>query len=253
LDHMAIVKQISALMKTRTAAATKAGWFGVDSKGGDLNPLKDDAVMVSEIKMARSALQSSLGLKAVKMRLPLLISMSCTVTTGVLSQVNNVDINNCTEFGAIAGLFDEYRVLGGVVEFLIATPTVTFTVGTSSLGANSLFVMAYDPVESNALASTESGTQVAQHKLFAPRTIATTVASQYVGVWGKQDGEPYRFKFNTGKVKVVTDGAFAGQWKGTSAPLPDGYLKPYFQTGDTTARVTVIGVCYLDIEVRSRT
>ncbi len=232
----------------------ETGWDDVDAK------LESTEVKQAKMTAARMVLaRMKRGVKPTRVTIPYSFAMSCAAVTGVVnsSQAIYAD-SNSSEWGAFAALYDEYRVHGGVVKYHLTyfSPTVA-----GGLNTNSLFLIAYDPTDPNALGSVRDGTELAQHQLVCATSVVgdTSAAAKFAYV--VSTGQPHSFKWSANGVKALTisnTGAVtyaAGAWKSVESAgsnVPDGQLKAYGQSDYTTALPCVSGVHYLDVEFRSR-
>lgn len=215
----------------------------------------------NELRFARDAINNMMGNKPFKTVLPLIASTQflTTITTGVCSTALALDASAAPEFASFALLFDEYRFLGGDFRYMVETPTPTVVLGTSAIGGFSCFAIGYDPADATAATGTTEIVQLQQHAQLAPRMIATAVAGTYVGVYGRQDNSLNQFKWRTTSYGAFTGNGGAvgpGAWKSTQGNVntfPDGTLKVYYISGETTAKNCVIGTLYFHLEFRSRT
>ena len=192
-------------------------------------------------------------------RLPFSRTFSTTVTSGVVNTPAPIDVSAFSEWASLAALFDEYRVRRGRYEFYCVHPTQAVALTASSLTGDSLLTVAYDPSDATAAASSNELTQLEYHKQVFPRMSSTSTGGTYVGLFGKVNNEPYVLHWSyldsaaiTGNGGVVAPGA----WKATAGNVntfPDGTIKPYFLSAETSVKVSIIGTMFLDIEFRNRT
>jgi len=218
-----------------------------------------------ELKLARGALASVYGNKPVPFVIPIQSSFTCTTATGLLNATSDIlfaDSSECTT--ALAILFDEYRVSHGRYEFAIFTPTSSITVGTSSLTAVANASIGFDPADETKATATTDITALEYHKVWYPRTTVSSAtsgssATHYVGLYGKSTNDPFVFHWNYRDIAAFSgDGGAVGpgQWKattGNTGTFPDGTLKTYYQTGETTAQITYAGTQYRTLLFRNRT
>lgn len=249
--------------KARAAAnvapSQPAGWFGGTP---DLKtPIVSDpyAEFKALAATSRAAVQSMLGMKAIRFRLPVTNSMSCAVTTGLVSATLALDISLSPEFASLAALFDEYRFEGGRFDFNIICPTPTIVLGTSAITGASLAAIGYDPADATAATNVRDILQLEQHVQHFARIVPTATAGTFVGVYGTQDNGPLRLSWKCARLATVSGngGAVApGMWKSTQGNVsnfPDGTIKPFYLSGETTAKACFEGTMYWDVHFRSRT
>ncbi len=205
-------------------------------------------------------MQARQSLQPISIVVPYSFSMSCAVGTGIVSSAQLVlaDSNNA-EWNALVALYDEYRVSGGTVKYQLPYTSPNLT---SGLTADSMFVMAYDPTDSTALTSVREGCELSQHTLVSGSQILVDAiaGTTRVGYFNSL-GAPHQFKFHLKEVEAPTinlSGAInfsAGMWKSANAAggnSPDGSLKVYGTSSNTTAVVCVAGIVYLRVHFRSR-
>ena len=270
-EVLAMAKSLSkrlAMFASASAAATQApappkGWALVpDSKAAVVSPGMADALndaYLSELKVAKGILASMYGTKAVPFRLPVLFDFSSTVTTGIVSAGAMINVATAGEFASLALLFDEYRMLRGKYRFAILTPTNTIVLATSSLTDPAMFSIGFDPADGTDATAVTDVVALQYHMQVAPRIVATPTVGTYVGVYGRQDNQPFELEWRYATNAAVTGngGVVApGMWKSTQgnvANFPDGYIKPYYASGETTVRKAVVGTMYWDVEFRCRT
>jgi hypothetical protein len=254
---------LDGVLAANTAAAPPKGWsFLGDSKsapsGPDVVKLMQEAYD-SELKMVRSVLGGMMGSKPIPFMLPVLIQFSTTVTTGVVNAVYSIVVTDSTEWTSLAALFDEYRFVSGRYDFVIITPTVTAILGTSALSTGSNASIGYDPTDATSATSPNNILQLEQHKQWFPRIVPTATAGTYVGVYGSQNNRPFSFSWKTGQFAELTGNGGAvgpGMWKSTAgnvSTFPDGAIKPYYASGETTVKECYQGTMYWDVHFRSRT
>jgi len=254
----AIMHHAKLMAKVAAVGKLSAGWFSV----GKDTKLEDPAIALSaELKdftaFARGAIGQNLGLKPIAMVLPVTTTFAATVTTGIVNSILNVAVSDSPEWTSIQALFDEYKFHKGVFRYDVIAPTNTIVLGTSSIGTSAACGIGYDPADNTAATDIRDILQLSQHKQLFPRIIATPTVGTYVGVFGRNDCEPNVFKFKVEDVAIVTNSGgtgAVGMWKSTQlASFTDGYLKPYYLSGHSTAVNAIIGTLYYHVSLRSRT
>jgi hypothetical protein len=221
----------------------------------------------NELKMARGAIQSAYGTKAVKFKLPTgdaTITGSAVITTGLVTTVVSVLASDATEFSTLALLFDEYRIRRGSYHYFIAMPTQPINTASavgSSVLADCMFAIAFDPADATALTTLNSAMQMAQHQVRGPRfqEANTGGGTLYVGAFGNQENTPFVFTWHYPDVAEITGsgGVVApGYWKacqGNVSTFIEGSLKFHYRSGSAVAQSAVFGVGVYELEFRSRT
>ncbi len=254
------------IVKERKLTLAKSGYFDVDKKDAKFGTLETDLKqtqiefdnLVKEIQLAVSALKAGLGNRPIRMRLSADITLTATVTTGVVTTItiaggsNRFTPKDATEWSTCIALFDEVKVHGGHLTMCYANQ-ISLNGGSNinANGANSLPVMAYDPDLNTAAASGLVLTQLAQHEVWAP----------IIGVSGAQTSTTmpnHHFRFRTPTGTVVGDANNPGNaW--TSTSVVDavnqifGYLRFYHVGNEVTAIKVGAGFLYYDVEFRCRT
>jgi len=232
-----------------------------DTKSAEVVPemtLEMKALM-GQLQFVKSTLASEYGTKPVPFRLPVTANFLTAATTGVVNSVLAIDMSTSPEFTYLAQLFDEYRFRSGVFEYAVITPTQTVVLATSSLTTECLCAIGFDPADAVPATNTRDVVQLEYHKQLAPRMVATPTVGTYVGVFGTQNNELFRFHWAYGDTAAITGsgGVVApGMWKSTQGNVttfPDGQIKAYYQSGETTAKNCIVGTMYWDTLFRCRT
>jgi hypothetical protein len=245
-------------------AAAPQGWALVPDTKATVLVAPDTVALMkeayeAEVKMVRGVLASAYGSKPVDFVLPVTTTFASTVTTGVVSTPLPIVITDSPEFTSLAALFDEYRFVSGRYDYVILTPTPTVVIATSSLTVNSNAVIGFDPSDNTTPTDVRDVLQLEYHLQKYPRMIATPTLGTYVGVYGDVENRPYRFNWSYKDDAAFTGNGGAvgpGQWKSTAgnvSSFPDGSLKPYYLTGESTAKTTFTGVMYWTVHFRNRT
>jgi len=211
---------------------------------------KEVELLKANLDMARNAIKSGLKDRPIRIRLVAPFTITTTVTSGVTNtlKINGlasgaIDPSYMTEWGSFAGLFDEYKVLGGEMVFTYANPSRYPVVSNDQL-----VTMAYDS-DSGTSASVSSLCEHSQHKSFNNAQMITGPsmmnAAQTV----------HRFNFHiprgtaAGGAASIVPGT---QWVVTGGPQPCGYILFYHVGLSIAAEITGAGTCYLDTEFRCR-
>lgn len=254
----------------------------------DLGNLADQYVLVDKKTLAAAKLAalppSGMLADSKEAPLPLLRTMSGAVNTAMKSKLQNLRLtipfsiafssavsgivssvvavspdSNASEWAAVTGLYDEYRLRGFKVKYAI--PAYTPAPGAAGLGPDAaLSVLAFDPVDSSALTAVRNGCEYSQHKLLAssPALVAATTGSS-----NAKFAFPGMHNLDV-KVQPVLSTAFnstgaaistPGEWTNvlnSGTNLPQGWLKVYMTTDFTTVSTALTGIVYCDVEFRSR-
>lgn len=200
---------------------------------------------------APSAMRKTIRRRLNQVELILPVSAGLTNgATNVLSGIVNVDPTASTEWSSLQQLYDEYRLVGGVIHF--TTLTTAQLVGAAT--SDTMLVLCYDPVDNTALTNTRNGCELSQHKLFAfPVSGSTAVAP---------GASPYEFRWNVPLkegVSVSSTGTLftsPGVWKNLpsngSNGSTDGFIKSYWTNAAASAANVIGMVIYYRIQFRSR-
>lgn len=213
----------------------------------------------TELKIARDALASAFGSKPVRFVLPVTTSISTTTITGVVSATTPQDITLSPEFASLALLFDEYKFEKGKLEFTIWTPTPTIVLATSTITEASMFAIGWDPSDSTVATNLRDILQLEYHRLITPTIRPTATAGTFVGTFGRESGSLYELSWDYKDTAALTGNGGVvgpGMWKSTQGNVtnfPDGSLKPYYISGETTSKTCLVGVQYWTVAFRTRT
>jgi len=206
-----------------------------------------------------SKITRGMGMKELALTIPYSFSTQCSAG-GVVSAVHQILADlNVAEWNSLLGLYDEYKVDGGIVKYTIGAATPTQIPGTSALSADWIHVMCFDPVDQTPLTSAREGCESLIHKQTFPKyTPYGSVATP--GWMGTYDGE-HVLKWNAKKFKAtnvqVPGGTVAympGQWLSMGAAgsnTPVGALKQYMVTSHTAAVNCIVGVHFLHVKFRA--
>jgi len=209
-------------------------------------------------KGGKGKVDSRSGLKPTRYTLPYSFAMNCAAGGLITSLTAVTGDANTAEWAAFQALYDEYRILGGKVDFGLTYQTPA--------GANTVdamfFVMGYDPVDGSSLTGVRNGTELSQHTLRMARPVGTqgTTSANLSMSFNPSSGKPIQFKFRTPPVAAFAASQTAvalasGAWKilnNSGSNNPDGYLKVYGTSDNANVVTCVTGIIYLDIEFRSR-
>lgn len=264
-----MINQLSAVHLKCKAKATalgaalvqKPGWFGVAADAKDVKqPVEDPYLEFKQLVAAsRQVLASAFGSKPVEWVLPVTMDLNCTVVTGLCDRTLDIIISSAPEFAALSGLFDEYRMVRGKLNFSVTQPTSTVVTGTSGIGVSSTACIGWDPSDAVAATNSRDILQLQHHKQLFPRLVPTGTASTHVGEYGNVDNQPYVLHWDYKDCQAVTGNGGVvgpGMWKSTQGNVfnyPDGTLKTYYQTGTTAAVTTFTGCMYWTVQFRTRT
>lgn len=227
-----VVRQISQLAEKKKSTLIEQKRFNdryvmvtaaKDEKSGVPldDPYKDRLQLIdNEIQIIRAGVRSAFGTKLLKFRMPTLYSISSS-GAGVLNTVVNVDPSGEPEFASLATLFDEYRVVGGVVDFNSASFI------TAAVGQVSYTVMGFDPVTAAATGSALAIAQMEQHVVVYPTMYVNTAAYHaYIA------DKPHKFAYRVSPEVIeinVANASIGGAWHSTTAAayFPYGYIHNY--------------------------
>lgn len=211
------------------------------------------------VGMARSLKRVRKGVW--RITVPYSFVQSCAVS-GVISGVTAVQPDaNTTEWGAIAALFSEYRVLGGKLEYFL--PYLSPAPASVGLNADSMSVVCYDPTNASSLTSVRQGTELTYHTLLAPSpvSVSTTTGSGTCRYGFRPiNGKPFTLRWETSKASAldIQSGAISyspGMWKAIQAAgsnSPDGSIKSFGISDFSVSAAAITGIHYVDLELRMR-
>ncbi len=195
------------------------------------------------------------GNKPVRAVLP--ISVSFTMTSGLVSNSLAVNVTDSVEWPQLAALFDEYRLLGGRLDY-----TVQSTAGS---GPDGMFGICWDPVDNAIPTGVRNIAEHKFHKLVGGSYWGVPANGQRFGESGflLQGCKPLRFAFSTQHSKALaitatgSVDASPGMWKrlpvAGSNGSPDGWIKVYLSSAGTGTGPGAGGILYLEVELRVRT
>lgn len=259
-----MIPVVQAINQKRKAMdIMKAGYFDVkgmkDVKSVDpgdmLQMSKEIELLENELKLANTALKQGLGDRPIRMRISTSFVITTTVTSGVTNTVNinasgnaSLDPSKCTEWSALAGLFDEYKCLGGECQFLYHNE-VDANVAVVS---DNLPVIGYD-VDQNTPSSALALTQLSQHRVLAPPVYNYGGAA---GATAPAGGTKHSFGWHVprgtalyGSANTLAPGT---EWVATAGVVAAGYIVFYHLGKFVTAVNTGAGFIYFDLEFRCR-
>jgi len=222
--------------------------------------VKDSGVLPQPplIRAGRTSMSgrpSGMKLKPLKTRLSFSFSQNSAANTAQTAVVSLIP-SNSSEFSAWAGLYDEIRSLGGMVEFNASSQATG--VG-QAFGSTLLGGLAFDPLNSGTYGSVAALREASQSTLFQ---LAVSSVNAQVGTSGSGQTIASKnglmvFKFKTPKglpaVNTAASTVVSGQWASTTdASDIAGYIKPYIPAQGTGIISSLYGVVTLDVEFRSR-
>jgi len=237
-------------------ALCKSGYFG-DSKDSkiDIPSLQRDYdQLCKELQLLRDTMRAGLKDKPIRMRLSTSFVITTTVTTGVTNTVNinasgngSLDPSKCTEWSALAGLFDEYKCLGGECEFLYHNFLDQTTLTCVS---DNIPIMGYD-VDQNTPSSSLALTQLSQHKSFSPIT-----GKAVTFMTSPSENTRHKFRWHVPRGTAIYGGsntlAPGTEWVAVAGVVAAGYIVFYHLGAANTAINTGAGWIYFDLEFRCR-
>jgi len=254
----------SALALLKAPPAVEKGWLAIpDTKTAAPGPdyvkmLQDN--YDAELKLARGALASVWGSKPVPFVVTADVTYSTTVTTGLANTGSDIKYADSVDAASLAALFDEYRITHARYEFAIYTPTPTIVLATSTLTAQSVAWMGFDPSDNTAATTPSDISNLEYHVSVYPRIEPNgVVAGTFVGCFGKLNGKPYvlAWRYKDDVALTGNGGAVGpGMWKATSGntgTFPDGSIKLLYQSGETTVKVAIVGTQFRNLQFRNRT
>lgn len=241
----------------------KEGYFDKDSKSESPASVQAQIdLLQKELDMLKNTLRAGLKDKPIRMRLSATFVITTTVTTGVTNIVTIGGSNSaltpsyCTEWATVALLFDEYKMLGGEVDFVYGNINAAPESGAPNWTPDCVPIIAYDADDVTAATSSILLTQSAQHKTFNPGQKVLGAASAIIGGQGGETHHKFKFHIPRGDVDPVSAGGLSiapgTQWNPSITPLTHGFIKWYHLGSVITAKDTGAGFVYFDFEFRCR-
>jgi hypothetical protein len=250
--HGATLKSAFLLLQRKVALTKKKeafvlGYFNAKDEKFDLKQCEQELSLVDkEFELARATLRAGLGDRPIHVRLPINVANTATAG-GVVDAAVALNASGATEWTAFAGLFDEFKTVGGHYHFATHNSTIQ-TLGTNITLDTAFVGMSYD-ADSTVPGSNIAICQFAQHRLFTLPIVCPAASSTRAVV----DEREYRFHIPPGTVIPSGAASLPGtEWQTTAAPAPVGYLK-IFGTFASASVAAVSGVLYLNCAFRCRT
>jgi hypothetical protein len=231
-------KEALMMTKVRILAAPApgaptAGWFG-DSKDSKAPIVVADtktvdaeiAQVTAELALLRTTARAAMaGFGAQMLKIKLYTTFNAPVSSSQVSSVFAVDPTVASEFASLAALFDEYKVVGGHIDYV--TNLVVDGNSATAAATDRRLVIAYDPADGAAITVPSTAQQLVQHQLifvaggFSTAPVATRVQTE---------NDHHRFEFHVpkGVLEVANQSSIGGAWQPTNPPtsyLPYGYIK----------------------------
>jgi hypothetical protein len=258
LTDSVILDYVKATLASNTSAALGGSMLSdckgsvackEDAKVGPSTALQTDIATVKKSKlfqMVKSAGKKSL--KPIRLTLPFSFSLANT-GVGLCTAVLQIDPSISTEWTSLQALYDEYKMHGFRCEYALISSCVGST-------ADSMLVLAWDPVDATALTSVRNGCELTHHKLHALPNVSGANGTL-------ANGTPLKFSVsirNQESLTISSTGQVTGSpgsWKNlpTSGSIGsyDGALKVYNVNSGGNGVAQVVGILYMDISFRSRT
>jgi len=198
--------------------------------------------------------------KQLDITVPFSFSMSCGGGGVVNPSTAIAPDSNATEWNALIALYDEYRVNGGVIKYMLGYGTPTVPKDGSGLSSDYAHVLVYDPVDITALTGVRNGAESLYHKLTMPkfRTSGTAAAPAVVGTFDGIHSLPFSSK-GVKALPVTAGGALGnippGQWLECNAAGNNqacGFIKSYGTSFHASVQPCVSGIVYLHMSFRAR-
>lgn len=244
------------VMVNATAGAQPAAGAGKDAKA---QVVKAPHLTVGVKKaLGKGKGGQYVGLKPLRLRMPYSFTMSCAVGGVAATNLAVMADANAAEWAGVLALYDEYRVMGGLVKF-----GMTYQAPAGSTSVDAIFcALGYDPVDGSNPTGVRSVCELSQHVLLAAQSTSVVTNSTAVAQsFGCANSKPHTLRWRTPPVQNMaitstgTLAASAGQWKkmnNSTTNNPDGYLKFYGVSDFAAIAAVVVGIVYLDVEFRSR-
>jgi len=230
-DRLAAVRAEKALYDAK--------YVMVDVKGTSADPFSDKIQLIqTQITALKGEAESVMkGNNNYLVELSTNFLWASTVTTGVVNTVNSIQATNFGDFSALAGLFEEYKIVSGAIRFVPGVFGASASTTPANTG-NMMLAMEYS-TNNTALTSVALAIDDGMSKLYAVPTID---AAGRALVAPKQ-GEPYHFSFHIPEGITLTG---AGPLSSSAYILTSdststwGYLKSYMVAATATATANAI-------------
>ncbi len=223
-----------------------------DKSGKDTKKVVEPAPLtINKLLMGRGG--KGVKLKTLRTRLAYSFNNTGTVNTA-FSTVIPVQPSATTSWSSFAAIYEEVIVHGGTVHF---TVNVTGS-GSTPLGGNNLFAVAYNPLVSTAATSVASLCEFQQSKLFGiDNGTATSTGNGFGGALPVSPTGLFSFSFKVPKGKSARSSSasstFSGEWSNTNDGSDVyGWISPYGPTPGANNTTTMLGVIVMDVSFRSR-
>ncbi len=211
-----------------------------------------------EFEMARAAMRAGLRDRPIKMRLTCNMTITATMTSGVVNTVTigggnkYLDLAKCSEWSTLTALFDEFKCTGGEVVFVYVDPVPIGAAPTS----DALPIMAYEVDANSAASSSLQLTQSSQHKIFDPLATIGAFGATQTALATPASSIRHNFHWHVprGTVVAANGNTIPGtEWQtviGTSHYM--GVLQFYHVGTVNTATDVGAGFVYFNTEFRCR-
>jgi len=218
-------------------AVYDAKYVMTDVKGVSVDPFSDKLKLLQmDIDATLAAVKAVLGKQNnYDCELTAALNYPSTVTTGVVSGALSIVAGGYADFAALAGLFEEYKILKGHFRFAMGCELASASTTPANVGVIGMS-MGYS-INSTAYGSTAAAADDELAEVYAP--VAINAAGRFL-IQPKAGYYDYKFRIQPGVlsgVAVVNAGTYLPV---TDTTTPWGYLKVY--TICATATVTANAV-----------
>lgn len=246
------VRDVKNLLKAKSDAKIPDGWFAVSKDSKEENIEK---FYKQQLDTTRSLAKSAIGNSHIKTKMYYEVSTTPASNTA-LALASGICADNSSEFAGFAGLYDEYRILGGRIKFRIQNSQ-------GSPNASCQWAaMGFDSSYATVPSSTVDVLESTQSAVYG---IDPAIANNFLSPLGTSDNGHYTFEFHipretvanaavvTGGVGVVAN--FPGQWiaSASTAGTSSGYIRTYVPTPGSSNTLVYRAIVELDVEWRERT
>jgi len=221
------------------------GWFAVKDVKSD--PTVD--LILSQLSVARATMRGGMKDRPIRVDLSLDCSaplFTSTVTTGVVAGVTTLLPSAYNEWSSFAALFDEVIVHGSTLEFAYQTGSTN-----TSISANNMLALVYDPDTAAALSSSTVASQYTEHKLYAIGNLAVSAPDTEFPC-----GRTMRFQVRIPRglpyAQYGSSTVVGHVWTPTGNVGNYGYIKSYHASSMTTAAVVSSAINLLHCSFRMR-
>lgn len=258
--HCVKIRAMQTLLKAKQSESKViSDYVNIRSKDvkdvKDLKEISDVSLLQEQLLAMRAVARAAIGSNLIKLKMNYEINSTGTVSTAY-GVSHPLAADNSSEFSALSGLYDEYRVLGGNVKFQTCN-------NQGAPSTNSVWMaMGYDSMYDTSPTSVVEVLESSQSRLYGT---APQIANNYWAPYTAEAKGYFEFHFTVPKgpalaATTVTGGDgvnsnFPGQWIAavSQAGTSVGFLRTYVQNPGTSNTIFLRAIVTLDVEWRERT